>query len=116
MNIVYKSGSVFIRASLKSCSGDFLLPADVTAMKLNIFELLDPQGEVSAYTNVSIPLTAMLSAPLTGCDGFVYNFEYNPYDGENLLFPKRQTTYVIEIVWFDADGIPTAHQLEVNAL
>lgn len=112
---VYTSGSVTIRAMVKDCSGTAVLPADVSAIKLNIFEYLTPQTPVEAYTNVTIPTSAMLSTSLTDAHDNEYNFEYNPHDGTHPMFPKRQTSYVVELVFFDSAGKPSAHQMQVDA-
>ncbi|MDO4585249.1 MAG: hypothetical protein Q4D62_14235 [Planctomycetia bacterium] len=113
---VYSSGSVFIRAMLTDCNGDAVLPEAVSAIHLNVLEYLPPQEKVTAYYGKVIPLSAMLAEVQTDCDGETFNFEHNPYDGVNPIFPKRQTTYIVEVVWFDKNGLPSAHQVEVDAL
>ena len=110
------SGSLHIRALLKDCAGDLVTVSDVSAIKLNIYERLTPNTSVTDYTNLAIPTTAILTTAATDENGNEYNFDCNPFITGKPMFPKRQTAYVIEVVFYDTDGKPSAHQIEVDAL
>lgn len=112
---VFTSGSVFIRAYLTDCNGDAVPASAISDVKLNIFETFTPQTTVVGYTNKTIPMSSMLGTVQTDENGNRYNFECNPWDGTNPMFPKRQTSYTIEVVWFDPEGKPSAHQICVDA-
>lgn len=110
------SGSIHIRALLTDCSGTAVTASDVSAIKLNIYEKLPPNAAVADYTNLTVPTSAILATTAEDEDGNDYNVDFNPYISGKPMFPKRQTTYVVEVVFFDVDGKPSAHQIEVDAL
>ena len=110
------SGSIHIRGLLTDCDGTAVTQSDVSAVKLNIYEALTPNAAVTDYTNLTLPTTAILTTTATDENGNEYNFDCNPYQTGKPMFPKRQTTYVVEVVFYDTDGKPSAHQIEVDAL
>lgn len=109
-------GSVTLRATLTDCHGVRVTTSEVTAISLNIYEYLDPSVHVDGYWNLSIPTTAMLSDYDTDCKQRQFNFCYNPYHDAKPMFPRRQTTYVVEVVWTDTSGKPYAQCTMVDAI
>ena len=81
---VAAGGSIYLCFGVKTIAGEYLVPSDVTAITLNIYELLEPTNHVSGYYGLSIPASAILSDPLT-VQGKTVNFYHNPaHDGVHL--------------------------------
>lgn len=110
------SSSIVIRALLRDCEGEPILPEDVSSVVVNLFEYLPPHTPVSAYTGLNVGTECVLSEMKTDAHGNQFNFELNPHDGSNPLFPERQKTYLLEIVLTNQVGKPSAHSLLFDAL
>lgn len=111
---ISSSGSIYIRALLKDCGGTAVEPSDVASITLNIFEELIPENIVTDYTNLSVPASAVLASVQTDENNNEYNVSFNPYISGKPMFPKRQTSYIVEVIFTDANGRPSAHQIRVN--
>ena len=114
-NVIAGGGSCTLRAQLTDCEGTMVSPSDVAAITLNIYEYLNPSAHVDGYYDLAIPTTAMLATYAEDCQGRKYNFSYNPYHDNKPMFPRRQTVYVVEVVWTDTNGKPYAQSMEVLA-
>lgn len=114
-NVIAGGGSCTLRAKLTDCAGTMVAPSDVTAITLNIYEYLNPSAHVDGYYGLAIPTSAMLSEYDEDCEGRQFNFSFNPYHDGQPMFPRRQTVYVVEVVWTDTTGKPYAQSMEVEA-
>lgn len=112
---VAAGGSIYLCFGVKTIAGEYLVPSDVTAITLNIYELLEPTNHVSGYYGLSIPTSAILADPLT-VQGKTVNFYHNPAHDGLPMFPKRETLYMIEVVLTDTNGKPSAQTQIVEAI
>ena len=111
--IVYTSGSGRIRGLLRDCNQTLVTQADVTGIKLNIFEYsMGQYTPVPGYSNATIPTSAILDTPATDCEGNRFNFDTDPDDGVHPPFPNRNMTYIVEVILTSTNGTKSVHQLE----
>lgn len=109
-------GSYKIIALLTDCDGTPVTPSQVSDVKIKISEYLDPETVVDGYNLYSLGTTGMSATLNTDSDGFVYNWSANPYHDGKAMFPKHETAYLVEIVWYDQNGNPYAGPVIVDSL
>ena len=109
-------GSLHFRLYLTDCSGLPVTPDQVASIHFTLFELLPPHDPVEGYSSLTIPTTAILESVQTDEDGREFNVDFNPYVPGRPMFPERFTSYGAEIVFYDMNGKPSAHQIQVDAI
>ena len=109
-------GSYKILALITDCDGTPVAPGQVSDVKIKISEYLNPSSVVDGYNMYSIGTSGMSASTSTDSDGFVYNFAFNPYHDAKPMFPRHETTYLVELVWYDLNGNPYAGPAYVDSL
>ncbi len=109
-------GSMTIRLRLRDKKQNRISRSDVSYIAVNVFETLDPSQMVPGYSNQSVPTTAIFTSYEEDENGTKYNFEHNPYHDSKPMFPKRNTTYTVEVVVYDTAGVPFARQIRIDAV
>ena len=116
MITISASGSLHIRGLLTNCEGEPVQKDDLSAISFSVFEYLHPENTVADYTSLDVPLSAVLDTPAEDAHGAKYNIDFNPYIPGKPMFPKRQTSYIAEVVFWDTNGKPSAHQIQIDAI
>ncbi len=109
-------GSYKILALITDCDGTPVAPAQVSDVKIKISEYLNPASVVDGYDLYSLGTSGMMTTTDTDADGFEYNFAANPYHDGKPMFPRHETTYLVELVWYDQDNRPYAGPTYVDSL
>lgn len=109
-------GSYKILAKITDCNGILIQPAQVSAVKVKISEYLAPDVVVDGYDLYPMDLAGLYSSIQTDETGFEYNFAGNPYHDAKPMFPRHETTYLVELVWYDQDNRPYAGPTYVDSL
>lgn len=111
---VSSQGSVFVRMMLTDCNGSPVTADAVDRIVFSIYEADSPYQPVEGYVNIPIDKSALLETPAEA-HGFIYNVSFNPWNGKP-MFPYRGETYLIEVIFYDTLGRPSAHQTAVEAV
>lgn len=109
-------GSMTVRLRFRDKALGRVSRGDISSIKLNVFETLDPTKTVDGYANLTVPTTAILESWEEDETGQQYNFEHNPFHDSKPMFPNRNTTYTVEVIATDLAGKPYARQIRIDAV
>lgn len=111
---VSSQGSVFIRMMLTDCDGVPITADSVASIELTVCEADAPYQPVPGYDKLPIDKSVIMDTPVEA-HGFRYNVNFNPWS-DTPMFPYRGERYLVEVVFYDTLGRPSAHQVEVEAV
>lgn len=108
--------SVRIRGFLTDCNGDMVSELDVSKICVNISNYFGNYETVEGYNMLEIPTSVLKPYYLEDENGMKFNFDFNPYVEGCPMFPNRKSSYLVEVIFYDLNEIPSAHHFIIHTI